>query len=462
MIHELRGHTAEVRHAAWSPDGKQVATASRDDTVRVWDSASGKPLMTLAGQGDDVTHVAFSSDGGALLSTGGTTARLWNPGGSGLVEVLRGHESSVQSVAYSPDDRRLLSAPGGWAEENDGTARLWNVETGGAIATLRHGKHVTSARFAPDGKRVLTSSRDGTMRLWQGDDGAPVRTIDVPNGEPVHRAVFSPNGKRIAAVSGALRGSNHLAHIWDAETGALLHVLRAHRTAPMDVVFSPDGTQLATTSNNESTTWLWNPATGERLRSLTKAFAPATYSPTGAVLATVSPNNQATLWNPKTGEVLHVLKGHEGRVREVAFSPDGRLAATASEDATVGLWDVATGQRIRVLRGHGSRVNCVSFSPDGLRLASGSGMGDYERAVGDRIIGQADLSTARIWNVATGEAVAVFEGHERRVRSAVFSADRRHLATASEDATVRIWTVFPSTQDLDRPGAEPAGAQADR
>ena len=134
------------------------------------------------------------------------------------------------------------------------------------------------------------------------------------------------------------------------------------------------------------------------------------------------PWTTARLWDPATGEQLRTLTGHTGDVYGVAFSPDGRLLATAGDDETARIWDPATGEQLRTLTGHTSPVTGVAFSPDGRLLATAS-----------------NDKTARIWDPATGEQLRTLTGHTGPVNGVAFSPDGRLLATASNDKTARIW-----------------------
>ncbi len=158
----LRGHTNFVISAVFSPDGKQIVTASYDNTARVWDAASGRGLVVLRGHMDRVFGAAFSPDSKRIVTASwDRTARVWDAASGRELTVLRGHTSNVISAEFSPDSKRVITAIG------DNTARVWDAASGRELGVLRgHTSSVLSAVFSPDGKQVVTVSNDGTARVY--------------------------------------------------------------------------------------------------------------------------------------------------------------------------------------------------------------------------------------------------------------------------------------------------------
>jgi WD40 repeat protein len=236
---------------------------------------------------------------------------------------------------------------------------------------------------------------------------------------------FSPDGTLLATVS-----DDQTARLWRVADGSTHAVLAGHTGGVWGCAFSPDGTLLATTSNDQ-TARLWQVADSSTLAVLaghTGGINDCAFSPDGALLATSSSDGTARLWQINGGSVQRVLAGPASGIWCCAFSPDGTLLAAADEDGTVRLWRVADGSTRAVLIGHASRVWSCAFSPDGTLLATTTGAG-----------------TVWLWRVTSGTTQAVLTGHASGVRGCAFSPDGTLLATTSNDQTARLWRVTDGT-----------------
>lgn len=323
------------------------------------------------------------------------------------------HDDSVTAVAFSPDGKTVITG------SKDKTARLWKLTGEPLTDPLQHDFPVLAVAFDQSGNTVLTGSGDpsvgtGDARLWDAYTGQ-LRQAPLPHSGPVWAVVFSPDGQTVLTGSGSPSRDGE-AKLWEPRTGKLSTL--AHEGPVRTVAFSSDGRSVLTGSD-DCTAGLWEP-TGE-VRMKLKHKGPVksvAFSSDGKTALTGSDDKTAQLWDAITGDLKGKME-HDGAVCVVKFSRKAETILTASDDGTVRLW--GAGMRNRKLQ-HSGGVLAAEFSHDDQLVITAS-----------------DDMTARLWDVKTGEPYGEPLRHEGKVSAVAFGRDSQMVVTGSTDNTARFW-----------------------
>jgi WD40 repeat protein len=375
----LRGQTGLIKNLAVSPDQSRLATTGQDGITSVWDLSRGDPLLSLAS-----------------------------------------HYAPVDSAAFSPDGMEVVTM------DRYGLAKVWDARSLllGERGTFQVDRGTFDAELSPDGQSLALGNVAGPASIWDTSSGR--RLFTLPSGAgPVYRVAYSPDGRRLATV-----GQDNQIRIWDPATGEQLLAFSGHGAGAagglfagtLDAAFSPDGRSLVT-AGADGQAIIWDPATGRKLRTLaghTGAVQSVVYSPDGTLIATSTDQNDTTVkvWTARSGDVIYTLAGHPAHVWGLAFSPDSKLLVSGGARGVIKVWDMATGQEVYQRVDKSDDVGSIAFTPDG----------DYFLTTG--------AVPLRIWRSTDGEEILTLAGP--MIWAIDISSDGRWVFAADIDGVVRV------------------------
>jgi len=473
-LHILTGHENGVYSAVFSPDGTRIVTASLDGTARIWETTTGKLMLRMTGDAFPVIGVAFTAEGRRAITTTFAKVTVSDIATGNIVQTLGNTLLPIDTVAYSSDRTRVVMG------ESSGTKsaiEVGDLNTGKVMRQIMlPDAFLRAVAITDNGRRVIAVGTNGTATIWDVDTGDTVGTLnDLP--DITYGAAFSPNGMQVVLSGYNLSGS--LVQVWAVNTGMRVRTLGPFTTVVIKGVgFSPDGKLIVATGVNGAIQ-TWDATTGNEARSYqghsVTAFG-AAFSADSLRLVSASVDGTARIWDVATGKPILTLSGHQGGVQSAVFSADGTQVITGGADGTTRVWDVAPYPQILPVSKHDKPIDAVAFSPDGTLTAT-TGL-DGTLQIHDAITGNLVRTLmgegpmlggafspdgkllitavyrrndggngfAQLWDVATGSVVRGFTTQSTTVRSVALSPDGKLLATVGEDASVRIWNAMTGAQ----------------
>ncbi len=406
----LYAHRDTIANLEFSPDGALLATASRDQSVRIWDIDKGVQVTSYVDLGDRIQDIEFSPDGEYLLigmgeagnfpdgsdSPADSSAYLWDLRNRTQAQVYSGHGNWVWAADISPDGSLFASGSGPLFGPTsvavlDASARIWDAETGEEIMTLDgHEDTVDSVRFLADGQQLLSASWDGTIRRWDLETGAEIQRYTIEDAS-VFMIDLLPNGAQF--VSGS---SDAIIRLWDIESGEVLREYVGHEVAVNGVHVSADGKLMVSASGD------WGGA-----------------------------DRTVRLWDVESGELLQTFEGHGHIVNYARLAPNNEFIISTSWDDSVRMWDIESGEEIRQFVGHAGNTFGIDITEDSSTLLTTS-----------------SDTTVRMWDIASGEELNRFDQHGDWVQEVVLGPDESLAVSAGQDYVLRRWVIKRTADDL--------------
>jgi len=417
----LNHHYQEVASICFSYDGEILASASADQTIKIW-RKDGQLLTTLTGHTDRVCQVIFHPQPNEhqTLVSGGQDGliKFWTVDGE-LLQTIEGHKHGVFGLAFSPNGQILASVGA------DKKIKLWQSD-GTWIRTISgHGDRVVDVTFSPDGQKIATASYDGTVRLWDLNS----RKMQVFPGHfgAVLSVKFSPDGQFLASG-----GRDKTIILWNND-GIEQFSLKGHQATVLDVTFIADG-QIIASASADGTVKLWS-RKGKELQTFfghqgavfQVKFSPI--RPDGEILASGSADGTVKLWR-RNARLMPWVQLPVTQITQVSFSRDRQLFATATPEGWMQLWNLA-----------GIEQQSFPGSLESLRQICISPKGDaFAKRCGCIIASAGESGVIKLWDLQGKQTQPIF-GHETTVVDLAFSPDGEKLVSVSADGTLKLWQI---------------------
>ncbi len=413
IVATFKGHTEPVYSVTFTPDGKYLATGSFDNTIKLWELASGKETKTYGGP--------------------------------------NGHQKMVMCVAISRDGQLLASG------SIDNNLKVWDIPLTAPSRLLPATEAVHAISLSPDGTKLAYGSKDGQVKLVNAADSKELFKLEGHAG-PVTGIAFSPNGQTLASS-----GADKTLRFWNVANGQLIGVVTAHSAAANTVAFSTNSAQ-AFSAGDDGALRIWQmPPTPTKPIAVTQQapITTALLAPDNASLLTAG-QDKTVRQTLIAGKETRALTGPTATINSIAVSPNNALLAAAAADQRVWLWNNANNQPLGSILAHAGPVNAAQFNAASTQLMTAGGDGLVKfwlvpnvapkalvhadgvtiavaSADGKKLVTGGTDKIVRVWNPANLAMERQFSGHSAPVTALAVSANGQILVSGSADASIRFW-----------------------
>jgi WD40 repeat protein/transcriptional regulator with XRE-family HTH domain len=471
VLHRMwRAHMDRIRTLSFSLDEQRLVTGSWDNSIKLWDVASGA-LLWSDWRASNLASAAFAPDGRFLATSGGKdgTIHLWDLQSGTCMQTLT-QASPVGSIVWSPDGRLLASG------DADGNIRLWEQPWIQAVPSVQsyagHASWVMGLAFSPDGTLLASASWDTTVKLWEIPGGRLHLTL-AEHTDQVNRVAWSNDGQTLVSCS-----RDRTIRVWDVAQERSRTVLLGHTADVFGLALTPDN-RLLLSGSDDGTLRQWERTSGRCTRVMrgnVLSLFDIHWSPDGTQLVSGGTDGLITVWDVARGQTLKVLRGHRWSVSGVGWSPDGSVVASGGWDAAIRLWNLATETSLQIPE-HIDDPDTIFFSlawsPNGHYLACGTHASGVlvwdlatqtERWVGrqlpvgiryvawspdsTRFVGTGEGNAVYIWDALDGTLLQQLPGHPGIATCIAWSADGTRIATGGriqKQGSLFVWDVQSGT-----------------
>ncbi|MGD0584055.1 MAG: caspase family protein [Bacteroidales bacterium] len=471
-----------AKSVAYSADGKYIIAGVADYTAILFDAVTGKEIRKYKNQNSECTSCAINAvltqDNRYVISSGSDSIKVFETETGKLVNMLYGQGGEAEELCISSDNRYL-------AAMEYGVAELWDIKTWAQV--LKKGNYserkVMSVALSPDGKELIAGNEKRTADVIGTQKGELIMTLKGYLNQVderiltdsymywaalVNKARLSPDGRYIAV---GRTGNN--AKIIDFKTGSVFRTLRGHKSMVISLAFSADSRYLAT-GGLDGRVIIWDIESGNAIKTFTfpdekEAIFSLDFSGDGKMLAAAVWGGYVIIWDTSTGERIRAISPHEKRgCYQVKFTPNGLYFVSAGLDMKMKLIEIDTGEEIRTFIGHADEtlINSINFNGAGDRFITAGQDGSvriWDMASGLQVkrlkahLGGASCATfdqsgkfivtggddfmVRLWDATSGEMVSEFAGHRGGVGDVNITSDLKYIISGSRDGSIRVWNV---------------------